>query len=87
MSAHRAGALSDIARPHPVAGPFMAGASLPLLGVARRALIASFEQLLLWQERARQRHHLSTAEAHMLSDIGLSRAEVAREIRKPFWRP
>jgi uncharacterized protein YjiS (DUF1127 family) len=55
--------------------------------LARRALSASFQQLLLWQERASQRHHLSMAEDHKLADLGLRRAEVAREIKKPFWRP
>jgi uncharacterized protein YjiS (DUF1127 family) len=87
MSGHRAGALSQTAQAHPVAGPSVAGASLLLLGVARRTLIAGFEQLLLWQERASQCHHLGMAEDHVLRDIGLSRAEVAREIKKPFWRP
>jgi uncharacterized protein YjiS (DUF1127 family) len=87
MSGHDAGALSEMAQAHPVAGPSMAGAGPLLFGVARRALIASLEQLLLWQERASQRHHLSMAEDHMLRDLGLSRAEVAREIKKPCWQP
>ena len=87
MSGHRPGALFQMAPAHPVAGPSMAGTRLLLFGVARRMLIASLEQLLLWQDRASQRRHLSIAEDHMLEDIGLTRVEVAREIRKPFWRP
>jgi uncharacterized protein YjiS (DUF1127 family) len=68
----------------------LAGAAAPggLLSFrfARRALSASFRQLLLWQERASQRQRLGMAEDHVLADLGLSRAEVAGEIRKPFWR-
>jgi uncharacterized protein YjiS (DUF1127 family) len=39
-----------------------------------------------WQERATQRHRLSMAEQRMLEDVGLTRAAVAPEIRKLFWR-
>ncbi len=41
--------------------------------------------LLTWQERDRQRHALAQLDARMLKDIGLSRAEVDLELRKPFW--
>ncbi len=41
--------------------------------------------LLTWQERDRQRHALAQLDARMLKDIGLSRAEVVLELRKPFW--
>ena len=41
--------------------------------------------LLTWQERDRQRHALAQLDARMLKDIGLSRADVALELRKPFW--
>ncbi len=42
--------------------------------------------LLTWQERDRQRHALAQLDARMLKDIGLSRADVALELRKPFWQ-
>ena len=42
--------------------------------------------LVVWQQRANQRHALSRLDARMLSDIGLSRAEAEREYRKPFWQ-
>ncbi len=42
--------------------------------------------LLTWQERDRQRHALAQLDARMLKDIGLSRAEVALELHKPFWQ-
>jgi uncharacterized protein YjiS (DUF1127 family) len=42
--------------------------------------------LLLWQERARQRHKLAAVTEHMRRDIGLSEADILRETGKPFWR-
>jgi uncharacterized protein YjiS (DUF1127 family) len=47
---------------------------------------ACFDALLLWQERARQRHHLRELDDRMLRDLGLSRADIEREATKPFWR-
>ena len=55
--------------------------------LARGAMAATLQQLLLWQERANQRHHLSMIDGHALRDVGLTRADLAPEIRKPFWRP
>ncbi len=52
-----------------------------LLGAAARAV----RTLLTWQERDRQRHALAQLDARMLKDVGLSRAEVVLELRKPFW--
>ncbi len=52
-----------------------------LIEAAARAL----RTLLIWQERDRQRHALAQLDARMLKDVGLSRAEVALELRKPFW--
>ncbi len=46
-----------------------------------------FTTVLEWQERARQRRRLSELDDRMLKDIGLSRADVHREIEKPFWMP
>jgi uncharacterized protein YjiS (DUF1127 family) len=37
-------------------------------------------------ERSRQRRALSGLNDAMLRDLGLSRADVAREVEKPFWR-
>ncbi len=53
-----------------------------LLEAAARAL----RTLLTWQERDRQRRALAQLDARMLTDVGLSRAEVAMELRKPFWQ-
>lgn len=38
-----------------------------------------------WEERARQRRRLSELDDRMLRDIGLTRADVSREVEKPFW--
>ncbi len=73
-------------------GPFGAYAG------PRRPTAASFGEILLeaaaravrtlvtWQERDRQRRALAQLDARMLKDVGLSRAEVAIELRKPFWQ-
>jgi uncharacterized protein YjiS (DUF1127 family) len=45
-----------------------------------------FSLLLAWQERAEQRRTLRQLDDRMLRDIGLSRADVAREADKPVWR-
>ncbi len=57
------------------------------LAVLARSVARGFDQLLEWQDRARQRHRLASLESHILKDLGLSRADVARESGKPFWRP
>jgi uncharacterized protein YjiS (DUF1127 family) len=38
-----------------------------------------------WNERSRQRHRLLELDDRLLRDIGLTRADVKREIDKPFW--
>ena len=54
---------------------------------ARSGLLAGiFERLLLWQERAAQRHALAGLDDHLLKDLGLTRAEALCEADKPFWR-
>lgn len=57
-----------------------------LWAAIERRLIAFFESLAAWQDRAAQRHHLSQLDERMLRDIGLSQADVRRELEKPFWR-
>jgi uncharacterized protein YjiS (DUF1127 family) len=86
MSSFDAAALPEIAPARVLAAPAATDRLLPFR-LARSAMSATLQQLLLWQERATQRHHLMTTEDHRLRDMGLTRAAVAREIRKPFWRP
>ena len=58
--------------------------------LAPAGLTGAFAQVvdtvLGWQERARQRHHLSQLNDSMLKDIGVTRADVEGEVAKPFWR-
>jgi len=42
--------------------------------------------LWLWMERVRQRRALADLDDRLLRDIGLTRADVWLEIKKPFWR-
>ncbi len=51
----------------------------------REAAVRAVRTLLTWQERDQQRHALAQLDVRMLKDIGLSRVEVALELRKPFW--
>ncbi|HLB80832.1 MAG TPA: DUF1127 domain-containing protein [Dongiaceae bacterium] len=41
---------------------------------------------LHWLELSRQRRSLQALDERRLKDIGLTRADVEREARKPFWR-
>lgn len=56
---------------------------------ASRPAILSFQQILIWISRHRQRKALAELTAtsdYLLRDIGLSRDEALREAAKPFWR-
>ena len=42
--------------------------------------------LFVWQQRARDRSLLAAMDDRMICDVGLSRADIYHETRKPFWR-
>jgi uncharacterized protein YjiS (DUF1127 family) len=44
------------------------------------------ETLFAWHQRVQQRQRLAQFDDRMLRDIGVSRADVAREVGKPFWQ-
>jgi uncharacterized protein YjiS (DUF1127 family) len=44
------------------------------------------DTVCVWLERIRQRRQLLSLSDQMLSDIGVSRAEVFWECDKPFWK-
>ena len=50
-------------------------------------LVSVFNRIQDWSERRRTRNHLYQMPDYILSDIGVSRAEVENEYQKPFWRP
>ena len=58
-----------------------------VLAALTRSSARGLDQLLEWQDRARQRRQLASLESHILKDLGLSRADVVRETDKPFWHP
>ena len=62
------------------------GPDLGTMGLIRSALLRLVDQLLTWQDRARERAHLRDLNDHMMKDLGLSRADIDREAGKPFWR-
>lgn len=45
----------------------------------------AFQQIRSWFECHRQRRALSRLDDRLLRDIGVTRAEAAREAAKPFW--
>ena len=66
--------------------------AVPSAASAQRARITRFMAKFLnktmeWYERAAQRRMLAGLDTRMLKDIGLTSADVEREIAKPFWRP
>jgi uncharacterized protein YjiS (DUF1127 family) len=49
-------------------------------------LVGLFNRVSEWTERRRARTHLYQMPDYILSDIGVSRAEVESEYDKPFWK-
>ncbi len=47
---------------------------------------SAVETLQLWIDRHHHRQQLSQLSDHMLKDIGLSKADVYKEVQKPFWK-
>jgi uncharacterized protein YjiS (DUF1127 family) len=50
------------------------------------ALSASVLAVVIWQERAQARARLERLDEAALKDMGLTSADVSREIEKPVWR-
>jgi uncharacterized protein YjiS (DUF1127 family) len=45
-----------------------------------------FDSAFECHTRSRERSVLRALDDHMLRDVGLTRADVYREVSKPFWR-
>jgi uncharacterized protein YjiS (DUF1127 family) len=86
MRRHCPPAPLEVAPARAISAPDATSTVLLLRRVTRWALAAGIERLLLWHEISRQRKHLAVMDDRMLRDIGLTRADVAREAEKPFWR-
>ena len=69
------------------------GSRFPARGRSRaraslgRAVALVADSLIGALERARQRRALLRLDDRMLRDIGITQADVIREIEKPSWRP
>jgi uncharacterized protein YjiS (DUF1127 family) len=63
------------------------GRAVPLAVAPRRRLLDELSALIKeWRRRTRGRRELAALSDRCLRDIGLTRYDVAREVRKPFWR-
>lgn len=49
-------------------------------------LMRSVDALFTWLERVQERRALASLSDSQLKDVGLSRADISREIDKSFWR-
>ena len=58
----------------------------PSFDSAKHWAVAAVQTVLLWQERASQRHHIAGLDERSLKDVGLSRADADSEAAKPFWQ-
>ncbi len=68
------------------AGVAIPNPRLPLSRLGgRNKLVALIQRLVAWQRRMAERYTLAELDDFLLEDIGLTRADVARELRKPFW--
>jgi uncharacterized protein YjiS (DUF1127 family) len=54
---------------------------------SRRFVAACIDAFVAWEERVRSRRRLAALDDRALRDIGLNRADVWVETRKPFWKP
>jgi uncharacterized protein YjiS (DUF1127 family) len=59
--------------------------SIQVLAKASRAVDRVAALVLAWQERSADRARLAALDDRMLKDMGLTRADTAKESNKPFW--
>jgi uncharacterized protein YjiS (DUF1127 family) len=72
----------SVARP----GLFPLGQALASITVSAARAAFNFPTLLVeWQKRYESRRHLAELNTRLLADVGLTPADVRREVEKPFW--
>lgn len=64
----------------------LADAGLAAVRYARQDAARFLALLVAWQRRERDRALLRGLTVHELRDLGLTRADVRVDTRKPFWR-
>ncbi len=67
------------------AGVAIPNPRLPVSRFGVRTVVTLFQRLVAWQRRMAERYTLADLDDSVLEDIGLTRADVARELRRPFW--
>ena len=63
-----------------------AGQQVQFSGFLFQAAKGLFDRVYAWQERAQQRAQLAALDDRLLTDAGITHAEVTEEVAKPFWR-
>ncbi|MEQ9170048.1 MAG: DUF1127 domain-containing protein [Rhodospirillales bacterium] len=72
----------SVARP----GLFPLGQALASLTVSAAQAVFNFPTTLVkWQKRYEMRRHLEEMDSRLRADVGLTPADVRREVEKPFW--
>jgi uncharacterized protein YjiS (DUF1127 family) len=59
---------------------------IPVLRFGGQVPASPLAAFMRWYDRYLQRRALAELDDRMLRDIGLTRSQAEREIRKPFWR-
>ncbi|MEQ9555602.1 MAG: DUF1127 domain-containing protein [Rhodospirillales bacterium] len=72
----------SVARP----GLFPLGQALASLTASAAQAVFNFPTTLVeWQKRYEMRRHLEEMDSRLRADVGLTPADVRREVAKPFW--
>lgn len=71
---------------HTSSAPLRTGGQINLLSLIGAGFSLVLETALTWLQRDRDRRTLQSLDDRLLRDIGVSRAQVEDEARKPFWR-
>ena len=75
-------AVRSVARP----GLFPLGQALASLTVSAAQAVFNFPTVLVeWQKRYEMRRRLAEMDHRLRQDIGMTPADIRREVEKPFW--